>query len=460
MTTSSVEERREAGRALRKSVPRSTNGDWTPAPDRPDPVALLADQNTTRLPFLVPVRHARMQVSPFTFYRGAARIMASDLATTASSGLHVQLGGDAHLSNFGAYASPERRLVFDQNDFDETLPGPWEWDLKRLASSFVVAGQFHGFDAAATRRCATEVVRSYREAMGRFADMGYTSLWYEVVDVEDIRGASGMPAEELDKRLDRFSRRATRKTSQQALEKLAEVVDGEWRIRNEPPVLFPLEALPGAEVDGLRGVAERAFHDYKETLDDARRALLDRYSLVDIGVKVVGVGSVGTRCLLLLLRGRDQADPLFLQAKEAGPSVLEDHLPPSRYDNHGQRVVEGQRLVQAQSDIFLGWTVGQLEGRHFYVRQLRDWKGSVEVEAEGVTPEQLGFYASLCGMTLARGHARAGDAEAIRAYVGNGDTLDRAVASFAETYAALNLEDYERFRQAIADGRLECASEE
>jgi uncharacterized protein (DUF2252 family) len=459
MTQMSVEERREAGRALRKSVPRSTNADWTPAPDRPDPVALLEDQNTTRLPFLVPVRHARMQVSPFTFYRGAARIMASDLATTASSGLHVQLGGDAHLSNFGAYASPERRLVFDQNDFDETLPGPWEWDLKRLATSFVVAGQFHGFTAADTRRGATEVVRSYREATGRFAEMGYAPLWYDYVDVDDIRGASGMPAEELDKRLNRFSKRATRKTSQQALEKLAEVVDGEWRIRNEPPVLFPLEGLPDAEVDVLRGVAENAFADYKETLDDRRHALLDRYSLVDIGVKVVGVGSVGTRCLLLLLKGRDDNDPLFLQAKEAGRSVLEDHLTPSRYDNHGQRVVEGQRLVQAQSDIFLGWTVGQLEGRHFYVRQLRDWKGSVEVEAEGVTPEQMGFYASLCGMTLARGHARTGDAEAIRAYAGKGDTLDHAIATFAATYAGLNLEDYGRFRQAIADGRLECAPE-
>jgi uncharacterized protein (DUF2252 family) len=450
-------ERAELGRSRREATPRSSHADWTPAADRPDPVALLEEQNESRVPWLVPIRHARMQVSPFTFYRGAARIMASDLASTPVSGLHAQLGGDAHLSNFGAYASPERRLVFDQNDFDETLPGPWEWDLLRLTTSFVVAGQYHGHPPEAVRQVAADVVRSYRESMGRFADQGYLSLWYDYVDVDDLGEQSGLSAKELNKRLERFRRKATRKTSQQALEKLAEVVDGTWRIRHEPPVLFPLSDLPGNdEPQLLQAAVEDSLASYKSTLDDSRHALLDRYELVDVGVKVVGVGSVGTRCLIALLRGRDERDPLFLQLKEAGRSVLEEHLAPSRYDHCGQRVVEGQRTVQATSDIFLGWTTGELNGIHYYVRQLRDWKGSVEVEAEGVTPEQLRFYAGLCAMTLARGHARSGDAVAIRAYAGGGRSLDRAMATFAERYAAQNLEDYTRFREAIASGRLEC----
>ncbi len=458
MSNPTVEERIERGRSLRRQSPRSAHGDWAPSPDRRDPVTLLEEQNATRVPWLVPIRHARMSVSPFTFYRGAARIMAADLADTPVSGLQVQLGGDAHLSNFGAYASPERRLVFDQNDFDETLPGPWEWDLKRLAASFVVACQFHGYPASTTRSVTAEVVRSYRASMGHFADQGFLALWYDYVDIDDIGANSGLSTKELGKRLDRFRKRATRKTSQQALEKLAEVVDGTWRIRHEPPVLFPLHELPGNEdQDALRAAVDHSLASYGATLDDGRRALLDRYELVDIGVKVVGVGSVGTRCLIALLRGRDDHDPLFLQIKEAGPSVLAEYLAPSRYEHQGQRVVEGQRLVQATSDIFLGWTTGELAGINYYVRQLRDWKGSVEVEADGVTPEQLGFYAGLCGMTLARGHARSGDAVAIRAYAGKGSTLDSAVVAFAESYATQNLEDFQRFEQAIAEGRLECA---
>ncbi len=361
MPNPTVEERTEHGRSLRRSVPRSAHGDWAPSPDRRDPVTLLEEQNATRVPWLVPIRHARMSVSPFTFYRGAARIMAADLADTPVSGLEVQLGGDAHLSNFGAYASPERRLVFDQNDFDETLPGPWEWDLKRLAASFVVAGQFHGYPAATTRSVTAEVVRSYRASMGRFADEGYLSLWYDYVDIDDIGSNSGMPAKELNKRLARFRKKATRKTSQQALEKLAEVVDGKWRIRYEPPVLFPLDRTAGQRGPGrapCRGGPQPGDLRRRRwmTLDDA---LLDRYEVVDVGVKVVGVGSVGTRCLIALLRGRDDHDPLFLQVKEAGPSVLAEYLAPSRYDHQGQRVVEGQRLVQATSDIFLGWTTGR-----------------------------------------------------------------------------------------------------
>ena len=459
MTRPSAQDLTERGKELRGDTPRSAHGDWAPDPDRPDPVALLEEQNATRVPWLVPVRHARMSVSAFTFFRGAARIMASDLAGTPSCGLDVQLGGDAHLSNFGAYASPERRLVFDQNDFDETLPGPWEWDLKRLATSFVVACQFHGHPAAATRDVAAEVVRSYRESMARFSREGHVALWYDYVDVDDIGANSGLSAKQLDKRLGRFRKKATRKTSQQALGKLAEDVDGRWRIRSEPPVLFPLDRLPGAEdPDALRAAVDHSLESYASTLNDSRRALLARYELVDVGMKVVGVGSVGTRCLIALLIGRDEHDPLILQIKEAGPSVLAEHLPASRYDHQGQRVVEGQRLVQATSDIFLGWTHGQLGGVHFYVRQLRDWKGSVEVEADGVTPEQLAFYAGLCGMTLARGHARTGESVSIAAYAGKGTRLDRSIVAFAESYAAQNAEDYDRFRQAIADGRLECAT--
>ncbi len=429
-----------------------------PIPGVPIPVALLEEQDGDRIPWLVPIRHARMQVSPFTFFRGAARIMAADLAPTPTSGLDVQLGGDAHLSNFGAYASPERRLVFDQNDFDETLPGPWEWDLKRLAASVMVAGQHLGFSGKECRRATTAVTGSYRDAMADFAAMGYLPLWYDYVSVDDVRSSSGLGRKELNRRVDRFQRRATGKTSLGALAKLAVSTDDGWRIRSEPPVLFPLRDLP-AEYDAaaIEAAAVGAFENYKQTLDDSRHKLLDRYDLVDVGIKVVGVGSVGTRCLLVLLRGRDENDPLFLQVKEAGRSVLEDHLPRSGYDNQGRRVVEGQRMVQAQSDIFLGWTEGQgLEYRHYYVRQLRDWKGSAEIET-GNTADQLAFYAGLCGLTLARGHARSGDAEAIRAYAGRGDTLDRAITDFAVAYAGQNREDYDRFRQAIADGRLETA---
>lgn len=458
MVPMSVTARTEAGRAARSTTSRSSHADWSPRPDRPDPIALLEEQNATRVPWLVPVRHARMQVSPFTFYRGSARIMASDLAGTPTSGFEVQLGGDAHLSNFGAYASPERNLVFDQNDFDETLPGPWEWDLKRLAASFVVAGQFHGHPDDTNRALAAHVVRSYRSWMKEFAAMGNLALWYHHVGIDDVGDHGGMPAEELERRLARFRKRATRKTSQQALDKLAEVVDGRWRIRREPPVMYPLGELPGNEdAEAVRSAIVHSLDTYKQTLEDSRHALLDRYELIDAAVKVVGVGSVGTRCLIALMRGRDDQDPLFLQVKEAGPSVLEEHLRPSRYPHHGQRVVEGQRAVQATSDIFLGWTTGQVAGVHYYVRQLRDWKGSVDIEADGITPEQLSFYASLCAMTLARGHARTGDSVAISAYLGKGSKLDDSIAAFSMSYAEQNRQDYERFRQAISDGRLECA---
>lgn len=451
-----VEERRELGRAARKQTPRSSHGEWAPAASRRDPVTLLEEQNETRVPWLVPIRHARMRVSPLAFYRGTARIMAADLASTPVSGLRVQLGGDAHLSNFGAYASPARELVFDANDFDETLRGPWEWDLKRLAASFMVAGQHLGFSRSDCRKATAQSVQAYRDAMAEFAAMRYVDVWYDFLNVNDLRAGGGVSAQNFARQLDRFERRSRSRTSLQALRKYAVEVDGEYQIRSDPPVLFPLRDLP-AEYDpsSLEASALGALENYKSTLNDDRRWLVDRYTPVDIGVKVVGVGSVGTRCLIILLEGRDRDDPLFLQAKEAPPSVLEEHLEPTPYENQGRRVVEGQRLVQAQSDVFLGWTSGRREGRDFYVRQLRDWKGSVEIE--GGKPAQLRFYARLCGQTLARGHARSGDPVAMGAYVGKGTVLDNAVTNFAETYAAQNLKDYQSFQDAIASGRLEAA---
>ena len=447
-----VADRKAAGKEARRNVPRASHSQWSPVAARRDPVTLLEEQNADRVDWLVPIRHARMRVSPFTFYRGTARIMASDLADTPASGLQVQFGGDAHLSNFGAYASSERHLVFDANDFDETLPGPWEWDLKRLATSFVVAGQHLGIRGRQQREAAEMSVSAYRQAMKEYAGQGYLDIWYDYLSPQDLADAGFMDPAEMRKRLGRFERKAKSRTSLQAMEKLTEVVDGRLQIRSDPPLLVPLRDLPD-EYDAtvLGDVVRKAIDDYKATLPDDRRALLDRFIAVDIAVKVVGVGSVGTRCLIILFVGRDGQDPLLLQVKEAGASVLADFLQPSQYDNQGRRVVEGQRLVQAQSDIFLGWTQGQ-RGRQFYVRQLRDWKGSVEVE--GATPEQLTFYATLCGRTLARGHARSGDPIAISAYVGKSDTLDRAITDFAMAYSRQNQHDYEAFLVAIDSGRL------
>lgn len=458
MGTASLDERREMGRAARAVAPRSSHAEWVTPDGRPDPIAVIEGQNQSRLAFLVPVRHQRMGANPFAFYRGAAAIMAGDLASTPASGLTVQLGGDAHLSNFGAYASPERHLVVDANDFDETLRGPWEWDLKRLATSFTIAGQYLGFPAEVTRRATARVARAYRQAMAEYAEMGFLDLWYQTLRVEDLTATAGVTADELAMRIERFQRRAMHRTSLQAVGKLTEIVDGRPRIAHRPPVLFSLRDAPlGYDQDVLREVTLSAFADYLDTLDDARHHLVARYEVMDIGVKVVGVGSVGTRCLILLLRGRDEHDPLLLQAKEAGPSVLEAHLGPSPYPNHGQRVVEGQRLVQAQSDPFLGWTAEHIGGHHYYVRQLRDWKGTVDIE--GTTPNQLSFYAHLCGRILARGHARSGDPVAISSYLGKGATFDQAITAFAEAYAAQNLEDYERFLEAIASGRLPVTTE-
>lgn len=450
-----TEERRDRGRQARARIPRSGHADWTPRPDRRNPVDILAAQNQQRLPWLVPVRHARMGVSPFTFYRGAAAIMAEDLGGTTDSGLWVQDGGDAHLSNFGAYASPSRELVFDANDFDETLPGPWEWDLKRLTASFVVGGQHRGFPEADSRRIAAHAVRQYRQAMADYAQMPVMDLWYDYLDVGDVAGFSGLSRKELAERVSRFQNRARSRTSLQALRKLTTRESGSLRIRSQPPLLVPIDMVPTeVDQDTVREAIRETYEQYVRTTSDHIQFLLSRFTMVDVAIKVVGVGSVGTRCWIVLLEGRDDQDPLFLQIKEAVPSVLEDHLRPSEYEHQGRRVVEGQRLIQAQTDIFLGWTTG-LEARQYYVRQLRDWKGSVEVEQGN--PQEWMFYAALCARTLARGHARSGDAAAIAAYAGTSSKLDDAVAEFSVRYARQNLEDYAAFQQAVEDGLLPVA---
>jgi uncharacterized protein (DUF2252 family) len=450
-----VEDRRAAGRAARQSAPRESHADWQPAPDRRDPVEILRKQNSTRLPFLVPVRHARMRVSAFTFYRGAAAIMAQDLSRTPDSGLWVQAGGDAHLSNFGAYASPSRQLVFDANDFDETLPAPWEWDLKRLAASLVIAAQNLGLPEDKQRKTAAHTVHAYRTAMQAYADKSVMDIWYEYLTAEDIEDWKGLPKEELRQRLDRFSTKARSRTSLQALAKLTTTESGHLRIKSQPPLLWPLDEVPSEFTEAeVWETAMAVYERYVATTGDHIQELLSRFKIVDIGLKVVGVGSVGTRCFIALLEGRDQEDPLFLQVKEATHSVLEDYLQPSRYENQGQRVVEGQRLVQAQTDIFLGWTMSAQQ-KHYYVRQLRDWKGSADVE-QG-TYKQLRFYAGLCAHTMARGHARSGDPIAMAEYMGRSTVLDDAIAQFCMRYAKQNTEDYARFTQAIDDGELPVA---
>jgi uncharacterized protein (DUF2252 family) len=472
----SVDERRARGTEARNQTPLSNHTGWMPAADRPDPVALLEEQDLTREPDLVPVRHGRMLVSPFTFYRGAAKIMAADLAETPTAGLQVQLCGDAHLSNFGAFASPERRLLFDLNDFDETLPGPFEYDVKRMAASFTIAAQNNGFGKADTRAATRAAGAAYREAMASFAAMGTLAIWYAHLDEDQIMTGIHKAAAEASKA--RKGKKATKETkvatrakrtaqrtiakahtrdSLQALSKLGELVDGQYRIVSQPPIVVPmreLEATYGLSPDQVEQVIHDQYRSYRATLRDDQRRLLERFRLVDVARKVVGVGSVGTRAFIVLLQGRDQQDPLFLQVKEATASVLEDHLPKSRYKQPGERVVCGQRMMQAASDIFLGWTKGLQANRYYYWRQLRDMKGSAEVEA--MAPVGLNFYAGICGWTLARAHARSGDPVAIATYLGEGDKFDRAITDFAERYAEQNERDYQAFSEAIRSGRLQA----
>jgi uncharacterized protein (DUF2252 family) len=441
------------------------------AAERPDPVGLLEEQDAAREPDLVPVRHGRMLVSPFTFYRGAAKLMAADLDGSPTAGLDVQLCGDAHLSNFGLFASPERRLLFDLNDFDETLPGPFEYDVKRMAASFTVAGRNNGFSKPDTRAATQASVTAYREAMAGFATMGTMDIWYAHLAEDEVSQGLQDAATEASKtkkgakaakRVGKVARKEAAKArtrdSLQALSKLAEQVSGEYRIVSRPPLIIPardLEATYGIPRDDMERLLREQFRAYRATLRNDHRHLLEQFQPVDMARKVVGVGSVGTLAYIVLLQGRDQDDPLFLQLKEATASVLEDHLPASRYRHHGQRVVCGQRMMQAASDIYLGWTEARIpDTRHFYWRQLRDMKGSADVET--MAPATLNFYARACGWTLARAHARSGDPIAIAAYLGEGDQFDRAITDFAGRYADQNERDYQAFLEAIGSGRLQA----
>jgi uncharacterized protein (DUF2252 family) len=453
----SVEERTERGRAVRREVPRSAHAEWEPAPDRRDPVELLEEQAKTRVPELVPLRYGRMLVSPFTFYRGAAYLMAADLAAQPRTGLQTQLCGDAHLSNFGTFAAPDRTLVFDVNDFDETLPGPFEWDLKRLAASVAIAGRDLGFAKKARAAVNREVGRSYREAMREHAAERTLDTWYSRIHVEEIlTGAAAVGTKKQLRRAEKVVAKARSKDSLRAFGKLTEEVDGELRIRNDPPVVVPIHELFDAKHHrALDEALQTLIRSYRATLSEDRRQLLERFRYVDAARKVVGVGSVGTRAWIMLLLGRDNADPLFLQFKEAEASVLEPFLGSSEYEQHGQRVVEGQRLMQAAGDIMLGWVrTSGVDGieRDYYVRQLWDAKGSALIET--MNPTALAYYAGVCGRTLARAHARGGESVAIAAYLGGGDSFDRALAGFSEAYADQNERDYAAVVEAAESGRI------
>src|SRR5262245_29098651 len=452
-------ERAARGKAARADVPRTSHGEWEPPPHRPDPVELLEEQAEARVPELVPIRYGRMLVSPFTFFRGAAYLMASDLAGSPRTGLHAQLCGDAHLSNFGVFAAPDRRLVFSINDFDETLPGPFEWDVKRLVASFAVAGRDRGFDDKTRARISATVSASYRSAMQELSSMRNLDLWYSRIDVDDlVRQAESFATAAQQKRAEKNLAKTRTKDSLAAFSKLTQLVAGEPRIVSNPPLIETIDDLAGPDEAPRVHEAVRALvRSYRRTLAGARRRLVERYRYVDAARKVVGVGSVGARAWIVLMLGRDNDDPLFLQAKEAGASVLEPFAGKSEYANHGQRVVEGQRLMQASSDIMLGWlrTPG-FDGveRDFYLRQLWDAKGSAIVEA--MDPKSMMFYAQVCGSTLAKAHARSGDAVAIASYLGSGDAFDRAMSVFAESYADQNERDYAALEQAIASGRVQA----
>ncbi|MFK0169080.1 DUF2252 domain-containing protein [Streptomyces sp. NPDC090306] len=453
----SPRERAELGRAARGRVPRSSHAEFEAGPGRADPVDVIERQSATRLPELVPIRYGRMSESPFRFYRGAAAIMAGDLATTPATGLRTQLCGDAHLLNFRLLASPERNLLFDINDFDETLPGPWEWDVKRLATSMVIAGRENGFSDVERAVVVETTVRSYREQMRRFAGMSNLDVWYARADADQLNAvASGRLDKRGRKYLARTLTKARTRDNLQAFDKLTEMVDKKRRIAPQPPVITRIDdLLPGVARDELEGMIRALIGRYGDSLAADRRHLLRQFKLVDMARKVVGVGSVGTRCWIVLLLGRDGEDPLFLQAKEAGESVLAPYAGASRLGTQGERVVTGQRLMQAASDIFLGWEhVHAPDGveRDFYVRQLRDWKGIVDPSL--MVPRGMALFGRLCGATLARAHARSGDRIAIAAYLGQGAVFDKALARFAETYADQNERDHRALLDAVASGRV------
>ncbi len=451
-------ERVARGKAARADVPRGVHAEWEPAPGRRDPIDMLEEQAKTRVPELVPIRHGRMMVSAFTFFRGAAYLMAADLAGTPRTGLHTQLCGDAHLSNFGGFAAPDRRLVFGVNDFDESLPGPFEWDLKRLVASFAVGGRDRGFSDAERRQVNLAVTRSYRENMRSLASMPTMDLWYARIDVDELVAVTQRAGTKKEfKRFEKNVAKARSKDSMRAFSKLTTIVDGEPRIISDPPLITPIEDIAGdADAAAITEFVHGTIRRYRRTLASDRRHLLERFRYVHAARKVVGVGSVGTRAWIVLLVGRDNDDPLILQVKEAEASVLEPFLGKSKHQSHGQRVVEGQRLMQAASDIMLGWdriTGPDGVDRDFYVRQLWDQKGSALVEL--MSPTTMAMYAKVCGETLARAHARSGDAEAIASYMGSGAVLDEAMADFAETYADQNERDFDALKAAVASGRLE-----
>jgi len=457
----SVAERIARGKAARAEVPRSRHAIFEPPRTRTDPIELLERQAATRVPELVPIRYGRMLVSPFTFYRGAAMIMAHDLGPTPRSGLTVQCCGDAHLSNFGVFASPERRMVFDVNDFDETLPGPWEWDVKRLAVSMLIAARDNGYRARDEERIVLDTVGRYRTAMAEFAGMGDLDVWYSRLEIESlIRELAPQFKQKIVQRTERAIAKARTKDSMTAFSKLTESVNGEVRIVDQSPLIVPIEQLaPGQEREEMFEALHQLLRGYRQTLEFDRRVLLEQFRLTDFARKVVGVGSVGTRAWIALLLGRDE-DPLFLQMKEAEASVMEEILGPSEFANHGERVVTGQRLMQATSDIFLGWLHVKSgldeKPRDFYGRQLKDWKGSAEIEQ--MVPKGMATYGTLCGWTLARAHARSGDRIAIASYLGNSDRFDRAILEFSKAYAKQNEHDYNALAEAVKSGRIVAQS--
>ena len=455
-------ERAARGKGARSEVPRSSHAGWDAPSGRPDPVGLLEEQAKSRVQDLVPIRYGRMLASPFAFYRGAAYLMASDLASTPRSGLIVQACGDAHVSNFGLFASPERELLFDINDFDETAHGPWEWDVKRLAASLAIAGRNNGFADKERADVVRGATRAYRSAIRGFAGMRNLEVWYA-----HARVRQGLPELQamLDKKelkaAERVVTKARTKDSLEAFAKLTTVVDGELRIISDPPLIVPVEELlPAGDAVSFLDTMHDLIRSYRRTLQGDRKHLLEDFRFVHLARKVVGVGSVGTRAWIVLMLGRDGQDPLFLQAKEAQASVLEPFVGKSRYANHGQRVVEGQRLMQASSDIFLGWNrLAGMDGvvRDFYIRQLRDWKGSWAPEA--MVPQVMNVYGQMCGWTLARAHARSGDRIAIASYLGNSDAFDRAIASFSEAYADQNDRDYAALKAAVKADRIKATIE-
>jgi uncharacterized protein (DUF2252 family) len=452
-------DRAARGKAVRERVPRAAHAEWESWPERPDPVELLVQQSSTRVPELVPIRYGRMLLSPFAFFRGAACVMASDLAVAPRTQLRVQLAGDAHLSNFGIFAAPDRRLVFDLNDFDETLPGPFEWDVKRLVASLAIAARERGFGVRERRSATLRAARAYRLAIREYAAMRTLDLWYSRLEADRIAERWGR--EVRAKRLGQIEHDIARRRAKdhlRAFSRLTEVVGGARRIVSDPPLIIPIEELvPPAEHDRIVAGIRDVYRQYRRTLPDDRRRLLESYRYAHAARKVVGVGSVGTRVWIVLLFGRDESDPLFLQLKEAEPSVAEPFLGRSEFENHGQRVVEGQRLTQAAPDVLLGWTnADDVDGsgarRDYYVRQL--WDGKVRASVERMDPLTLGLYGELCATTLAHAHARSGDAIAIASYLGASERFDQGLAAFAERYADQNERDYEALKGAVASGRI------